>query len=57
MSHVGLLAAFVLHYFVADFRFGSFQGENVIPIIMNQMFGSDYIEKATDSPFRLKVID
>ena len=56
-EHAGLLVAFVLQYFLADFRFGTFAGESMIPMIIGQMFGADYIEKATDSPFRLKVIE
>ena len=54
-DHLGLLFAAALHYFFADFNIGIFDGEQLIPIIMAKLFGPDYIEKATDSPFRLKL--
>ena len=54
-DHLGLLVAAALHFFFQSFNIGIFDGEQLIPMIMAQFFGADYIEKATDSQFRLKL--
>ena len=53
-SHLGLLLAGILHYFMDNFSLGPLNGESIIPMIMQQAFGKDYIEQATNSAFRLQ---
>ena len=53
-SHLGLLVAGLLHFFLEDFGFGAFKGESMIPMMIEQAFGKNYIEQATNSPFRFQ---
>ena len=53
-DHAGLLIALLFHYFLGDLSFAGFSGENLIPMIMDQILGRDYVKKATDSRFRLQ---
>ena len=53
-SHVGLLVAGIAHYFLGGLYFAGFSGENIIPMIVAEILGQDYVMKATDSLFRLQ---
>ena len=55
-SHVGLLIAGIAHYFLGSLYFAGFSGENIIPMIVAEILGQDYVMKATDSLFRLQEI-
>ena len=52
--HAGLLVAGIAHYFIGNLTFVGFSGESLIPIFMARILGEDYVEKATDSLFRLQ---
>ena len=53
-SHWPILVAAALYYFIEDLDFGLFKGEKVIPTIMDTIFGKDWIEKNTNSAFRMR---
>ena len=53
-SHLPLLVAAALYYFIEDLDFGFFKGEKVIPQIMDTIFGKDWIEMHTNSAFRMR---
>ena len=53
-SHIGLLIAGIAHYFLGGLYFAGFSGENIIPTIVAEILGQDYVMKATDSLFRLQ---
>ncbi len=56
-EHAPLILIGVAHYFLADFNMGFIEGEKLIEMGVSQVLGADWIEKNTNTGFRLQLED